>query len=488
MRKSIQEFAAGFDARLLSTSDAGEVVRVCSRIQASVESVKALAAARVAEGNSWQVEGYRSAADQLARVSGVSPSSATRTLQTGKRLASQPEVSKAALSGELSLEQAAAVSDGVAANPSAVGELLDAARDGSLVELNDKVAKIKAASCDPEARRKQIHAKRCLRRWTDRDGAFNAQMYGNPEDGASVWRMIDPIRRRLIVLRREKGAGSRESLDTLDYDALMTLAALAAGAEAEVDLRDLLDLGLFPQLDGGLLADRAPGARAPAALPPSDDDDAETPAPDLLSLLNPSAPTDDDTLDDGTRPPGTSPPDGDDPPLDRAGRPRRRRPKTAFSPARIMIRVDLDTLLRGYPIGDELCEMVGHGPVAVSVIEELISTGNAFLVGVLTKSHEIQGIYHHGRHPNAYQRSALDFLYPVCAVKGCHSTAGLQFDHREDWVRTHFTVYDLLDRLCPHHHRLKTHRNWALVEGSGKRDFVAPTDARHPDRARMARR
>jgi hypothetical protein len=56
-------------------------------------------------------------------------------------------------------------------------------------------------------------------------------------------------------------------------------------------------------------------------------------------------------------------------------------------------------------------------------------------------------------------------------------------DHREDWAATHVTLLSLIDRLCPHHHRLKTRQNWGLVDGRGKRAFVAPTDARHPRHA-----
>jgi hypothetical protein len=58
--------------------------------------------------------------------------------------------------------------------------------------------------------------------------------------------------------------------------------------------------------------------------------------------------------------------------------------------------------------------------------------------------------------------------------------AHLQRDHRIDWADTHFTVLDLLDVLCAHHHRLKTIHSWALVAGAGKRPFVAPSDPRHP--------
>ncbi len=68
-------------------------------------------------------------------------------------------------------------------------------------------------------------------------------------------------------------------------------------------------------------------------------------------------------------------------------------------------------------------------------------------------------------------------------MKGCPSVAFLETDHRVDWARSHATVLDLLDRMCTHHHDLKTRENWALVAGRGKRDFVPPDDPRHPRHA-----
>jgi hypothetical protein len=62
----------------------------------------------------------------------------------------------------------------------------------------------------------------------------------------------------------------------------------------------------------------------------------------------------------------------------------------------------------------------------------------------------------------------------------------LEFDHREDWSKTHFTLLDLSDRPCTHHHFLKTHEGWAFVEGTGKRPFVPPDDPRHPRNAKQA--
>lgn len=440
LRQSILEFAAGFDPRSISVARAGELVGVFARLEASFGSLKALAAARAAEGDEWKVEGYRSPADRLARQVGVSTAGARRALETGRRLSEQPEVARAALAGRLSLDQSALVASGVAANPAKADDLLGAAGELSVPELAERVAQVKADRVDLEARRRQIHARRSLRRWRDTEGAWHARLYGNPEDGIGLWRALDPIRRHLI--RRRRGQRANEALEALDFDALMTLAGIAAGDENELSLADVRALGLFPQLE-------AMPAAAGGPSPPGD----------LFSAAN-------------EPPPG---PESGPPAVSPAGK-----LKLAGAPARVMVRVDLDTLLRGVPIEGELCEIAGVGPVPVSVIEELLAHGNTFVVGVLTKHQQVVGVYHHRRRPNPYQRSALEFLYPTCAVKGCNTTTGLQSDHRKDWAKTHYTVFDLMDQLCAHHHKLKTQQNWALVQGTGKRDFVPPHDPRHP--------
>ena len=52
--------------------------------------------------------------------------------------------------------------------------------------------------------------------------------------------------------------------------------------------------------------------------------------------------------------------------------------------------------------------------------------------------------------------------------------------HLADWAHTHITLLGLMDRLCEHHHDLKSLEHWALAAGSGKRAFVPPDDPRHP--------
>lgn len=159
---------------------------------------------------------------------------------------------------------------------------------------------------------------------------------------------------------------------------------------------------------------------------------------------------------------------------------RRRSAAKATGATKILVRVDLERLLSGAAVSDEVCEIAGYGPVAVSAVRDLLDTGDPFLAAVVTKGKEVVGVAHLGRRPTAHQRSALEWLYPTCAAEGCNALTFLEFDHRDDWARTHRTVFGLLDRLCRHHHDLKTNDGWALVEGNGKRAFVAPADARHP--------
>jgi hypothetical protein len=151
--------------------------------------------------------------------------------------------------------------------------------------------------------------------------------------------------------------------------------------------------------------------------------------------------------------------------------------------AKLLVRVDLTRLLGKRAADEGVCEIAGYGPVAPSAIRDLIDTEDPFLAAIVTKGKDVVGVAHLGRRPNAHQQTALEWLYPTCAVEGCNTLAFLETDHREDWATTHTTVFDLLDRLCSHHHDLKTTERWGLVDGCGKRAFVPPEDPRHPRNA-----
>jgi len=149
---------------------------------------------------------------------------------------------------------------------------------------------------------------------------------------------------------------------------------------------------------------------------------------------------------------------------------------------KVLVRVDLEALFRGFPTTGEVCEIAGYGPVPVSVVNELLAQGDTFLAGIITKGVAVTGVVHLGRSHTAYQRTALEWLYPLCAVEGCSALAR-EVDHRHDWAKTHTTLFDDADPYCDHHHDLKTYQGWGLVEGRGKRAFVPPADPRHPNNA-----
>ena len=151
-------------------------------------------------------------------------------------------------------------------------------------------------------------------------------------------------------------------------------------------------------------------------------------------------------------------------------------------PAKVLVHVDWDVFVRGWPIGGERCEIPGLGSVPVSLVRAMIDSGDAVLAAVVTKGVDVVNVAHLGRSPTAHQRSALEWLSPTCTVEGCDCTI-TEIDHREDWARTKITLLGWLDKECDHHHDLKTHHGWKLVEGHGKRPMVPPDDPRHPDRA-----
>ena len=432
LRESLSGYAAGFDAALLSGGQAEVVVEQASRIERMAATLKALAAARVAETGAWRAEGDRSAAHHLARRTGTSVVQAAAAIDNARRLEALPAVSAAARRGDLSAEAAAAIVGAAGADPGAEGELLETAMRSPLAELREQCARTRAASlADPEARRARVHQRRSLRSYTDAEGEWHLHCRNNPEVGARIMAVVDSLRES--IFRHARSESRREPPDAYAADALAEMARLCLEGRAE------------PRSAG---AGAGTGADARA-------DDA------------------DDASDAGG-----------DPPRSPVSRPAPVRPS---GPPKVIVRVDLGALLRGWPAEGEVCEIAGFGPVAVSAIRDMIDTEDPFLTAVATRGVELVGVAHLGRRPNAWQQTALQWLYPSCANDACSARARLDYEHRLDWAGTHFTVLDLLDRLCGHCHALKTRRSWSLVDGRGKRALVPPDDPRHPRHATRPR-
>jgi hypothetical protein len=145
-----------------------------------------------------------------------------------------------------------------------------------------------------------------------------------------------------------------------------------------------------------------------------------------------------------------------------------------------LLRVDLQALVRGHVEGGELCEIAGVGPLSVAAARELL--GESVLRLVITRGVDVLNVTNLGRGPTAAQEIAFLWASPACTVLGCDRRHGqsIQHDHRQPWTETHQTATGNIDRLCAHHHALKTRFGWALMPGTGKRPMVPPDDPRHP--------
>ena len=137
--------------------------------------------------------------------------------------------------------------------------------------------------------------------------------------------------------------------------------------------------------------------------------------------------------------------------------------------AQVLFRVDYEAMLRGYPVGAEVCEVAGFGPVSTQAVLDTMDCGDPVLKAVVTKGHDVVSVAHLGRRPNAYQQTALDWMFPVCAAEGCGTRAAhLETDHRLEWAKSHSTVLGLLDRLCKFHHYRKTYEGWPWSTGGAR--------------------
>ncbi len=391
-------------------------------------------------------EGERSAANQLARRTGTSVGQARRNLETAQRMEKLDRVFDAASSGNISPAQLEIICDAGATDPTSQDGLIEAAASSTIAELREEAARVKTSATDEDERRKKIREERYLRTYNDSDGGWNLRFRNNPEVGAEIMAALSPIAERFFEEARTQGR--RERIEAYGADALLAMARAYGGQPMGgqpmgglVDGRD----GVGGQQDSGV-PQGAPDHGAP-----------DHGAPDHGAPVNPAAH-------------GHGAPD----------KSRRPQPARSSTNAKVIVRVDLQALLRGYRAEGEVCEVAGFGPVAVSAVREMVETGDPFLAAVATVGKAVTGVAHLGRRPTAHQTTALQWLYPTCAVKGCSATSFLEFDHRENWSETHFTLFDLLDRLCTHHHDLKSTKGWMLVQGTGKREFVSPDDPRHP--------
>jgi hypothetical protein len=152
------------------------------------------------------------------------------------------------------------------------------------------------------------------------------------------------------------------------------------------------------------------------------------------------------------------------------------------APATLVMRVDHSAFLRGHTEVGEVCEIVGVGPIPVSVARRLSS--DVFLKALITDGTDVRSVSHLGRTIPARLRTALEELQPECVIAGCHIDRHLEIDHDVGIEDQGPTALWNLNRLCHHHHFVKTIKKLRVV-GEGTNKQLVAADRAPPDRSRM---
>jgi hypothetical protein len=371
---SLESMARELEPHCLDGRDAAALVELAARGERICASLKSLAARRVDETQVWRGEGHRSAGHWLAEKSGETVGAATRALETARALDDLPETDAAFRAGDLSETQAHEITDAAGADPGAERDLLDAARETSVKGLRDRCRQVRAgAEADDRAWARRLHHGRRLRRWTDPDGTYRADVRLAPDAGARFDAALEGHLARIFTDARR--AGRREPREAYAADALVALAA-------------------------------------------------EGPC----------------------------------------------------KPVEVKLEVDSAPLVNGHAKAGERCEIVGIGPVPVTVARKLVEDARVSLV--VKDGDSIVAASRATRTIPAKLRRTVEARYPTCGVRSCANDRFLQIDHVQALAGGGLTADDNLWRLCTHHHALKTHGGWRVVGTTHDWDLVPPD---HPD-------
>jgi hypothetical protein len=145
----------------------------------------------------------------------------------------------------------------------------------------------------------------------------------------------------------------------------------------------------------------------------------------------------------------------------------------------IRLEGDLAAFERGHVEPGERMELVGIGPIPVTMARGLLNDAR---VSILSREgSEITRITTPKRTIPAGLRRWLERAYPRCGHLGCGSQERLQIDHIIPIADGGPTERGNLWRLCAYHHKLKTFYGWRAIGDEGERRLVPP-DTHEPER------
>jgi hypothetical protein len=223
---TIESMVRDFEPGVLDARGAVRAVERFAKIRHLGEAGSALAAKRADETHAYRGSGCRSAAEWLARKTGVAVTSAERGLATVDALAELPITDAAFRSGRISEVQAHEITAAARKDPASEALLVSEAKAGiSMKGLKDRCRHVHArAEADDEAWANRLDSSRSLRTWVDGDSAPCGMWRMAPGKGAET---DAALAAEIDVLMKEaRAAGcdvpSREAIAADALHALVT--------------------------------------------------------------------------------------------------------------------------------------------------------------------------------------------------------------------------------------------------------------------------
>ena len=198
----------GFDAGIFSGADCAQITAELAATEKACQTVRLLAAARAVSAGVHRQAGYRDGASWLARQSGTTGRQAQRELVTAGRLEDCPSTRDALLAGDISLAQAAEITEAESDTPGVEQTLVEVARGADLTRLRDRAREERLAGVAAEQLHQKQRRARSFRHWRDRLGmvCFAGQL--PPEVGVPL---ITRLERATEKVRRAARSAAPEA-------------------------------------------------------------------------------------------------------------------------------------------------------------------------------------------------------------------------------------------------------------------------------------
>ena len=227
------ELEACFASMEVDCFDAARAARLVGsgeRVRRLGDAIRTIGVGQVERTNGWKGQGAKSISEWLSIETDCAHYEAQSVVVLAGQLQHLPVTQAALRSGTLSGTQAVEVARGAIVAPNTETQLLNLAKHATVRDLRDATNRVVAAATDEVERHKRIHKNRCLKTWTDQDGAFNLKGQMTVANGALVMAALKPIQDEIFKAARKSGAHERP--EAYAADALMALCEKASASDS----------------------------------------------------------------------------------------------------------------------------------------------------------------------------------------------------------------------------------------------------------------